>query len=61
MPSRPDGTGGKPLELSARQASDERANTAQNRERDSERTSNNSDSVTTTTGRNAQGEGRKGL
>ena len=59
MPSRPDGTGARPLELSARQAADERANTAQNRERDSERTSNNSDSVTTVTGRNPQGAGRK--
>jgi len=59
MPSRPDGTGSRPLELSARQAADERANTAQNRERDSERTSNNSDSVTTVTGRNPQGAGRK--
>jgi len=59
MPTRSDGKGGTPLELSARQGIDARANASQNRQRDSERTNNNSDSVATTTGRNAQGEGRK--
>ena len=44
--------------MSARQATDTRANVAGNRQRDAERTNNNSDSTTTISGRNAQGEGR---
>jgi len=50
--------GDEPLELSARAAADSRANTAGNRSRDTERTNNQSDSTTTLSGRNAQGEGR---
>ena len=44
--------------MNAREAADMRANTAQNRERDADRTNNNSDSPSTVSGRNAQGEGR---
>jgi PBSX family phage portal protein len=50
--------GDDPLELTARSAADARANLAGNRERDTERTNNQSDSVTTLAGRNPQGEGR---
>lgn len=56
LPQRPDGD--DVFEMSSRQATDARANLAQNRERDAERTNNNSDSTTTTSGRNPQGEGR---
>ena len=59
LPSRPDGDGNSPFVMNPRQATDARANLAQNRQRDAERTSNNSDSVATTTGRNPQGEGRR--
>lgn len=51
--------GDEPLELSARQAADERANTAQNRERDSERANNQSDGAGAISGRNPKGEGAK--
>ena len=57
MPHRPDGDG--VFEMSPRQATDARANLAGNRERDSERANSASDSVTTTSGRNPQGEGRR--
>ena len=50
--------GDEPLELNARAAADARANTAGNRARDTERTNNQSDSTTTVSGRNAQGQGR---
>jgi PBSX family phage portal protein len=50
--------GDTPLELTARSAADARANLAGNRERDSERTNNQSDGEATVSGRNAQGEGR---
>lgn len=50
--------GDTPLELGARQAADARADLAGNRARDTERQNNASDSTTTTTGRNPQGEGR---
>ena len=50
--------GDTPFEMSPRQATDARANLAGNRERDSERVNNNSDSPSTVSGRNAQGEGR---
>jgi len=50
--------GDEPLELNARAAADARANTAGNRARDTERTNNQSDSTTTLSGRNAQGQGR---
>jgi PBSX family phage portal protein len=50
--------GDAPLELTARAAADSRANTARNRSRDTERTNNESDSPTTVSGRNAQGQGR---
>ena len=59
MTSRPDGDGSSPFVMSPRQATDSRANLAQNRQRDSERNANNSDSVATTTGRNPAGEGRR--
>jgi hypothetical protein len=58
LPQRPDGDGAAPMELTARQATDARANLAGNRARDAERANNASDSTATTTGRNAQGEGR---
>ena len=57
MPHRPDGD--DPFEMSPRQATDTKANLAGNRQRDSERTNEASDSVATTTGRNPQGEGRR--
>jgi PBSX family phage portal protein len=44
--------------MSPRQLTDSRANLAGNRQRDTERTNNNSDSPSTISGRNAQGEGR---
>jgi hypothetical protein len=44
--------------LSPRQAADTRANVGNTRQRDTERANNNSDSVSTTTGRNPKGEGR---
>lgn len=56
LPQRPDGD--EPFEMTSRQATDARANLAGNRERDAERTNNNSDSTSTVSGRNAQGEGR---
>jgi hypothetical protein len=46
------------FEMSSRQATDARANLAGNRQRDAERANNASDSPATTSGRNAQGEGR---
>lgn len=55
LPQRPDGD--DPFEMTSRQAADTRANTAGNRQRDAERTNNNSDSTSTVSGRNAQGEG----
>lgn len=58
-PARPDGKGNEPLELNARAAADAKANNAGNRQRDAKRTAGNSDSPTTTTGRNAKGEGAK--
>jgi PBSX family phage portal protein len=51
--------GDTPLELTSRQASDAAANTRGSRERDAERTANNSDSPSTIAGRNAQGEGSR--
>jgi PBSX family phage portal protein len=56
---RPDGKGNEPLELNARAAADAAANNAGNRARDAQRKNNTSDSTTTTTGRNAKGEGAK--
>ena len=56
LPQRPDGD--KPLELNARAAADAKANTEQNRQRDSERTANQSDGEATISGRNPKGEGR---
>ena len=56
LPQRPDGD--EPFVMSPRQATDARANTSRNRERDSERSSNQSDGPATVSGRNAQGEGR---
>jgi len=56
LPQRVDGD--EPFVMSPRQTTDTRANLAGNRQRDAERTNNNSDSPTTISGRNAQGEGR---
>ena len=56
LPQRSDGD--EPFIMSPRQATDARANLAGNRQRDTERTNNNSDSPSTLSGRNAQGEGR---
>jgi len=56
LPQREDGD--TPFLMSPRQATDARANNAQNRERDTERSNNQSDSSATVQGRNAQGEGR---
>jgi PBSX family phage portal protein len=56
LPQRPDGD--DPFEMSARQTADSRANLAGNRQRDAERTNNQSDGTATISGRNAQGEGR---
>jgi PBSX family phage portal protein len=56
LPQRSDGD--EPMELSPRQAADATANTQQNRERDRNRANEQSDGEATTSGRNAQGEGR---
>lgn len=56
MPQRPDGD--EPFVMQSRQAADARANTAQNRQRDTERSNNQSDGPGTVSGRNPQGEGR---
>jgi PBSX family phage portal protein len=58
MTSRSDGDGDVPFEMGAREAADTRANSSNNRQRDTERSNNQSDSPATTSGRNAQGEGR---
>ncbi len=55
LPQRPDGD--EPFTMSPRQMTDARANLAGNRQRQAERTNNNSDSPSTVSGRNAQGEG----
>lgn len=55
LPQRPDGD--DPFLMSPRQSADARANLAGNRQRDAERTNNNSDSPSTISGRNAGGEG----
>ena len=56
LPNRPDGD--EPFSMTPRQATDARADLAGNRERDSQRSSNQSDGEATVTGRNPQGEGR---
>jgi PBSX family phage portal protein len=56
LPQRSDGD--SPMEMNARQATDARANTQQNRSRDRDRTNNQSDGEATVNGRNPQGEGR---
>jgi hypothetical protein len=56
LPQHPEGDA--PFIMSPRQATDARANLAGNRQRDAERTNNNSDSTSTISGRNPQGEGR---
>jgi PBSX family phage portal protein len=55
LPQRPDGD--EVFEMSPRQATDARANLADNRQRDAERANNQSDGEATISGRNAQGEG----
>jgi PBSX family phage portal protein len=56
LPQHPEGD--EFFEMTSRQATDARANLAGNRQRDGERNNNESDSQTTISGRNAQGEGR---
>jgi len=51
--------GQEPFVMSPRQAADVRADVAGNRQRDTERSNNASDSPNTTEGRNPQGEGRR--
>jgi PBSX family phage portal protein len=46
------------FEMGSKQATDAQADLAGNRERDTERSNNQSDTTSTTSGRNAQGEGR---
>ncbi len=55
LPQRSDGD--DPFEMTSRQATDMRANTAQNRQRDTERSNAQSDGPGAVSGRNAQGEG----
>jgi len=56
LPQRPDGD--SPFVMNSRQAADMRANTARNRERDTDRANNQSDGAATLEGRNPAGEGR---
>jgi PBSX family phage portal protein len=56
LPQRPGGD--EVFQMNNRQLTDMRANTARNRQRDGERTNEQSDGDATTTGRNPQGEGR---
>ena len=56
LPQRPDGD--DPFEMTTRQSADMRSNLAENRQRDAERSNNQSDGEATVSGRNAQGEGR---
>jgi PBSX family phage portal protein len=59
MINLPQRSGGdKPFEMSARGAADAAANASQTRERDGDRTANQSDGPATTEGRNPKGEGR---
>lgn len=51
--------GDEPLELSARQAADEKGNMSGNKERDSQRANNQSDGPAAVSGRNPKGEGAK--
>jgi PBSX family phage portal protein len=51
--------GDNPLELNPRQAADAKANMAQNRQRDTQRSNNQSDGAGAVTGRNPKGEGKK--
>jgi len=55
LPQHPEGD--EFFEMTPRQATDMRANTAQNRQRDSERVNSQSDGEATVSGRNPQGEG----
>lgn len=57
LPQR-DG-GDQPLELTSRQAADARSNIADNRQRDTERSNNQSDGAGAISGRNPKGEGPK--
>jgi capsid portal protein len=56
MPTRQDGD--EPFQMSSREATDMRANTSRNRQRDSQRSNDQSDGTGTVSGRNPQGEGR---
>jgi PBSX family phage portal protein len=51
--------GDVPMEMTPRQATDARANNAQNRQRDAERSANQSDGAAAISGRNPKGEGPK--
>ncbi len=55
LPQRQDGD--SPFEMTSRQSADMRANTARNRQRDTDRSNTQADSPGTVDGRNAQGEG----
>ena len=55
-PVRPGGS--DPIVLGAQARAEQVAQSTGNRNRDQQRTDNASDSASTTTGRNAQGEGR---
>ena len=55
LPQRQDGD--SPFEMTSRQSADMRANTARNRQRDTDRSNAQSDGPGTVDGRNAQGEG----
>jgi PBSX family phage portal protein len=55
LPQRQDGD--EPFEMTSRQSADTRANTARNRQRDTDRSNTQADSPGTVDGRNAQGEG----
>ena len=55
LPQRQDGD--DPFEMTSRQSADMRANTARNRQRDTDRSNTQADSPGTIDGRNAQGEG----
>ena len=56
LPQHPEGD--KFFVMSPRQATDARANLAGNRQRDAQRTNNQSDGEATISGRNPAGEGR---
>lgn len=58
LSARPDGKGNEPVTLTAQQQADQKANTLKNRERDTQRSNNATDSAGSSTGRNDKGQGR---